>query len=324
MEDTVVAAYHRPRIGIVVPHYNLSEYLHEALLSVQQQTYHNFACVIVDDCSSPGHASTAARVVQDLRDERFRFIQSPRNKGMVHAIYQGMDEVNSSFICVLDPDDRYTPHFLQRMLDLHLNRFVFCPIACCDQYYHRLGDGIITSTQRTHWSDMLQGDVGQRENELYQKYGFHKFVPPWESGWHWSSTSSMMFRTEALKLFRPLRDLDYKGQGDDYCANGAHMLGGSLLLREPLVYRGLHERNDFVTSQMFSMWQRPQRIGVESKSEIAKHDVVEAFFANNGIALFEPRGIAELILSHFRDQALEDLLAKVPSVREMLVKAGMH
>lgn len=322
MEDSVVAAYHHPKIVIVVPHYNLSEYLHEALLSVQQQTYRNFACVIVDDCSDPMHANTAAGVVLDLHDDRFRFMQSPRNKGMVHAIYQGMDQVEASFICVLDPDDRYSHQFLQRMLDLHLNRFLFCPIACCDQYYHRLADGIITSTQRTDWTDMLESNVGQPENELYEKYGFHKFVPPWESGWHWSSTSSMMFRTEALKLFRPLRDLDYRGQGDDYCANGAHMLGGSLLLRQPLVYRGLHQHNDFVTSQIFSMWQRPQRIGVESKSEIAKRDVIEAFFANNGIALFEPDRIAKLILSHFRDQALEDLLVKVPAVRDMLSQIG--
>jgi glycosyltransferase involved in cell wall biosynthesis len=318
----VVLAYHTPSITVIVPHFNLSEFLSDALISVRQQTYTNFRCIVVDDKSAPVHSRLAREAVRKLRDTRFRFVQAPANGGMVKAIYLGIDEAPASFTCVLDPDDRYAPEFLERMLAVHLNRFAFCPIACCDQYLYQIGDGIITSTQRTNRLELLGTEADALEEVLFARCGFHRFVPPIEAGWHWSSTSSMMFRTEALRLIRPKRKLTYKGQGDDYCANGAHMLGGSLLLHEPLVYRGLHDRNDFITRNIMSMWQRSARDGAIPMSDVAKIDVVEAFFANEGMKYFDPLDIREVFLGQFKDEQLNRLMDAVPEARSLLSGNG--
>lgn len=318
MEGSVVATYHQPAITVIVPHHDLSEFVEDALISVQQQSYQNLSCVVVDDVSEAKHAARAKDVVASLNDKRFRFVQAPVNRGMVHAIYRGIDEAPASFTCVLDPDDRYAPEFLDRMLAVHLNRFAFAALACCDQYLYQIGDGIITGTERTNWLETSAAGADAAEQEVFRNNGFHRFVTPLEAGWHWSSTSSMMFRTEALRLIRPGRDLAYKGQGDDYCANGAHMLGGSLLLREPHVYRGLHDRNDFISRHVMSMWQRRQRDGAMPMSAIAKIDVVEAFFANDGLRYFNPLNIREVLLAQFADDELDRLKGAVPAARELL------
>ena len=51
-----------------------------------------------------------------------------------------------------------------------------------------------------------------------------------------------MFRRAALNLMRPYRPLGYKIQADAYLAQGAHLLGGTLFLTKPLIYRGIHRR----------------------------------------------------------------------------------
>lgn len=318
LSDSLVAAYHRPRITVVVPHHNLSEFLAEALISVQQQSHQDLTCVVVDDASEKVHAACAREAVGGLNDPRFRFVQTAANRGMVHAIFRGIDEAPAAFTCVLDPDDRYAPEFLERMLAVHLNRFAFSALACCDQYLYQIGEGIITGTERTNWLETFATGADAAEQDFFESHGFHRFVTPLEAGWHWSSTSSMMFRTEALRLIRPGRELAYKGQGDDYCANGAHMLGGSLLLREPLVYRGLHDRNDFISRHVMSMWQRRQRDGAVTMSAIAKIDVVEAFFANDGLRYFDPLNIREVLLAQFAGGELDRLKAAVPAARELL------
>ncbi|MFO1131821.1 MAG: glycosyltransferase family A protein [Hyphomicrobiales bacterium] len=318
LSDSLVAAFHRSRITVVVPHHNLSEFLADALISVQQQSHRNFSCILVDDASEKEHASHARNVIEGLDDPRFRFVQAPANRGMVHAIYRGIDEAPAAFTCVLDPDDRYAPEFLERMLAVHLNRVAFAALACCDQYLLQIGDGVITGTERTNGLETFATGADAAEQECFRSCGFHRFVTPLEAGWHWSSTSSMMFRTEALRLIRPGKELAYKGQGDDYCANGAHMLGGSLLLREPLVYRGLHDRNDFISRHVMSMWQRRQRDGAVPMSAIAKIDVVEAFFDNDGLRYFDPLNIREVLLAQFDGDELERLKAAVPAARALL------
>lgn len=318
----VTDKFRTPHVTIVIPHFDYAEFVGDALQSVLEQSYRNFSCVVVDDCSSSEHAARLETEMRRIRDERFVLVRQPRNRGMIHAIYRGMDERPSSFLAILDPDDRYDPRFLQKMLDVHLNRHIFCPLVSCDQHLFQMGDGIITSTQYTNRYEVLGTAQEAEEEACFARYGFHSFVPPLARGWHWSSTSSMMFRSDALRLFRPVKDFPYKGQGDDYCANGAHMLGGSLILREPLVYRGIHTKNDFITNSIFSMWQRQERAGGRQMSDVVKIDLVESFFANGGQERFAAPVIREVLMAQFEGEEREKLARAVPMAAELMAAAG--
>ncbi len=76
------------------------------------------------------------------------------------------------------------------------------------------------------------------------------YIPSENIGWFWSSTSSMMFRRAALKLIEPDIKIEYKRAADLFLGVGSHALGGTLYLSKPLVYRSLHEKNNYLVSEI--------------------------------------------------------------------------
>jgi glycosyltransferase involved in cell wall biosynthesis len=325
-ETLVVKKYHTPKVAVIIPHYEYyAEFITDALLSVQQQTHQNLTCVVVDDCSSAGEFQKVRRAVDLLDDKRFSLIRADENKGQIPSVYRGLEETDADFVCILDPDDRYAPDFLARMLGVHLNPWVYCPVACCDQYLLNLSGGVIAGTCYHDNRIELSAGAIETEQSLLSKFGFHQFIPPTEPGWHWTSTSSIMFRSDALRYFRPFRTLPYKGEADSYCAQGAHMLGGSLFLREPLVYRGLHKKNAFIRNSIFSVYQKMPRNNANQFAELCKTgalnlckiDAVEAFLHNGGLEMFDLSSVRQLIAAQFRGDAFDDLLRAVPQVADL-------
>lgn len=322
--DTTMSKLHAPRVAIIIPHYNhYSEFLADALFSVQEQTHENFSCIVVDDCSVDEHYQIAKSAVQSLGDERFRLIRAPENRGQIPSVFLGLKEVTADFTCILDPDDRYTPDFLTKMLSVHINARLMCPLASCDQYFVRLGDGIISGTSHNNQRD-YSAEATEEEARTYAQYGFHRFVAPDVRGWHWTSTSAMMFRTDALRLIAPVKTLAYKGLADNYCAHGTHMMGGSLVLREPLVYRGIHSRNDFMNEVVFSIYHNPARPEFTDMENVAKIDVLEAFLKNGGLELFDPELVQGLIIAQFQGAEFIRLLRTVPQVAEIFGEPAIY
>lgn len=73
---------------IVVPIYNVQNYLRECLESVQNQTYGAFCAVLIDDGSTDLSAKIAREFCQN--DSRFTLI-SQENRGLSEARNAGLD-----------------------------------------------------------------------------------------------------------------------------------------------------------------------------------------------------------------------------------------
>lgn len=93
-----------PRVSVIIPAYNVSNYLAVALGSLTQQTFPQFEAIIVDDGSTDDSAKIAEAFVQ--RDPRFRLVQKA-NGGLSSARNAGMAAARSPYIALLDGDDAY-------------------------------------------------------------------------------------------------------------------------------------------------------------------------------------------------------------------------
>ncbi|MEJ2117432.1 MAG: glycosyltransferase family 2 protein, partial [Alphaproteobacteria bacterium] len=128
----------QPKVGVIITHHNYSEFIEKAINSVLNQTYSNFECVVVDDCSNKQHQEKLRELM--LRySERIKFVFLEENVGQIPAFYAGVDRIKADFYCLLDPDDRYFEAFIEDMVAVHLNPYMHVSMVCCDQVYVNAG-----------------------------------------------------------------------------------------------------------------------------------------------------------------------------------------
>ena len=100
-----------PLVSIIVPCYNLAQYLDEALLSIYNQTYTDWECTIVDDGSQDNTKEVAQNWV--AKDSRFVYLYK-ENGGVSSARNFGIEKANSEYILTLDADDKHEASFLEK------------------------------------------------------------------------------------------------------------------------------------------------------------------------------------------------------------------
>lgn len=102
-----------PLVSVTMPVYNGEKTIQLAISSLLNQTYKNWLCVIVNDCSTDGTASILSKYE---KDPRFRIIHLPVNKGRGNARQVALENAEGEYICYLDADDFYHPHKLEKQV----------------------------------------------------------------------------------------------------------------------------------------------------------------------------------------------------------------
>ena len=97
------------KFSIIIPAYNLEDYLSDCLQSIQAQTFDDIEVLIVDDGSTDG----TGRVAQDFadRDSRFKVLRK-ENGGVSSARNLGLDRAVGEFVWFIDGDDYIHPESL--------------------------------------------------------------------------------------------------------------------------------------------------------------------------------------------------------------------
>lgn len=101
----------QPAVTVVIPVFNRARSILPTLKSVQDQTFGDFECLVIDDGSDDGEALAAA--VRGLADARFRYVRRANGGGSA-ARNTGLDAARGSVIAFLDSDDRWLPEKLER------------------------------------------------------------------------------------------------------------------------------------------------------------------------------------------------------------------
>lgn len=89
-------------ISVIIPIFNLDNFLSRTLQSVQEQTYKNLEILLIDDGSIDDSVKICQKFCQE--DKRFRLLQK-ENGGASSARNLGLDECRGDFILFIDGDD---------------------------------------------------------------------------------------------------------------------------------------------------------------------------------------------------------------------------
>ena len=118
------------KVSVIVPVYNVEQYIEKCLLSIKNQTLSDFECLIINDGTKDASIEVAKIVVGN--DKRFKFFDK-ENGGLSDARNYGIEKANGEYLCFIDSDDYIAPDLLE--LTYNMGKENDSDIVCFDMYY---------------------------------------------------------------------------------------------------------------------------------------------------------------------------------------------
>lgn len=104
-----------PKVSIIVPTYNVEDYLDKALESAKRQTLEDIEIIIVNDGSTDRSPEIARKWAEG--DDRFVIIDKA-NAGYGAAMNTGIERATGEYIGILEPDDILPLHMFEDLYDV--------------------------------------------------------------------------------------------------------------------------------------------------------------------------------------------------------------
>ena len=102
-----------PLVSVVIPHYNLAQYLPATLKSVVEQTYSNVEIILVDDRSTARESEDLIARLGEIHRNSFKVIVAPGNLGLAAARNLGISAARGKYTLPLDADDLIDRRFIK-------------------------------------------------------------------------------------------------------------------------------------------------------------------------------------------------------------------
>ena len=160
------------KISVIIPIYNMQDYLNDCLNSVIASSYKNIEILCVNDCST----DKSIDILQEYqkKDERIRIITHEQNKGLGGARNSGIEAATGEYIVFVDSDDVISDNMIEELYD-YINQtqadLVFCDIMLLD-------DRSLKPYKPVHDLKYV------RDKILEPQKNFAPFVNIWPSAWN--------------------------------------------------------------------------------------------------------------------------------------------
>jgi len=174
-------------VSIIIPVFNRPDLIVETLTSIQNQSYANFECLLVDD----GSTDNSMAVIKDFirQDERFQLHSRPVNKlkGANSCRNHGFEISKGEYINWFDSDDIMHPDFIASKMAVFEDADAVISKVC---YFKDTIQNITGYENRTKSSDNLFEDF------VTLKISWHTPDPLWRKSF---LTGKKIFREELKK-----------------------------------------------------------------------------------------------------------------------------
>lgn len=104
-------------VTVLMPVFNSSRHLQNAIESILNQTYKNIEFIIIND----GSRDNSEKIIKSYKDKRIRYFSNRENKGIVSALNTGLDKTRGKYIIRMDADDISRPDRIERQVE-YMNR----------------------------------------------------------------------------------------------------------------------------------------------------------------------------------------------------------
>lgn len=240
------------KISVVVPVYNVEQYIGDCLESLLNQTYSTFEVLFVDDCGNDSSISIIETFLSSHKDFNARILHHDKNKGLSGARNTGLNAATGDYVYFLDSDDKIPCNALEMLvapLEIHDVDFV---VGNYDVFGDArmesdlvMGTGLCEDVLRTYvegrWYVMAWNKLCRRsfllENNLWFKEGYIHEDQIW----------SFMLACTAKSMF-VVSDITY-----DYRVRASSIMTGMGIRKDAMTYVRVYEAlRDYIVSNSLS------------------------------------------------------------------------
>lgn len=118
-------------VSVIVPVYQVSDYVERCLKSVMSQTYTDIECIIIDDATKDDSIVKCERLIKEYNENldvdvnlngkgkiRFKILHHEVNRGLSAARNTGTKAATGEYLFYLDSDDFISPDCIERLVSV--------------------------------------------------------------------------------------------------------------------------------------------------------------------------------------------------------------
>lgn len=137
-------------VSVIVPVYNVEDYLRECLDSVAGQTYKDIEVIMVDDGSTDGSGAICDEFATKYGN--FSVIHKA-NAGLGKARNTGMEHMKGEYVTFLDSDDYIAPDLIERLLETLTEK----QVDMCKAGFYRITNEKVIRSSTKYENKVYQG-----------------------------------------------------------------------------------------------------------------------------------------------------------------------
>lgn len=201
-------------VSVIIPVYQVEQYLNRCLITVTQQTYSNLEIILVDDGSSDSSPLICDKWAK--KDQRIKVIHK-RNTGLADARNVGLHNANGDYIAFVDSDDWVSVNMIQKLVTNLENT---CSDMAVCQFINVLPNGQMqrntpfgkspqTFNQHEFLKHLLEDDV--ITNHVWRKLYKRNVIPDnvFPKGKNFEDIYAMPYIVEKCKKIVCIDDAEY-------------------------------------------------------------------------------------------------------------------
>lgn len=206
----------KPLVSVVVPVYNIQDYVKRCLDSLLGQSYDKMEIIVVDD----GSTDASGAVCDDAarRDKRVKVLHQ-KNGGLSQARNRGIKEAKGEYICLVDGDDYVMPDFVRILVETAEAKNADVVVCAFNGQY--VMPKILSGREAT-----IKLLVGQENveivawNKLYKKYLFDGVRYPVGKKYEDTLTTYKLLARSRGVVYRPESLYFYEKRNDSIMGEG--------------------------------------------------------------------------------------------------------
>ena len=177
MMNTCIDNQKEKLVSVIMPAYNASDHIEEAIRSVMAQTHSNWHLLVIDDGSSDATCDVVLRLAEE--DSRISLTRNGENRGVAKTRNRGLEMCDGQYVALLDCDDWWHPQKLEKQLALAQETgadVLYCSYGIMDEYGNKLCDHFVVSEETDYRKSMIQSVISCStallSKEIADKYRF--------------------------------------------------------------------------------------------------------------------------------------------------------